>query len=174
MTMSDSLEQEPLTRLNIVTNNSSSEDASGKLTVLAEANPISLSRMDSNTSSHIKSDTATDVRKVSVAKSNGDESGDDVDFEVTLPKGEERGDETHDNPDEASVPLGAGGKKKRKKKPKSQRGLVRFHLQLWKACANAFLVHRKIQPDSRSTTSILPSRQPNLRKNGAYMTCEWV
>lgn len=142
-------------------------------TALAELDQNSVSNAKSNDSVNTKSKPATNPKHVSIAEPSEKASAVDENLELALPEGEGHEVTLDDDIDGANMQMGVGGKKKKsKKKPKSQRGLVRFSLSLRKLVANVGLVCRTIQQDSRSTTLILPSHQPSMKKRRAYTICE--
>ena len=115
---SGDVEQEPLTGLNLLSNATADGNTSKTSTALTEVDPNSVSNVNT------KSKSTTDPKKVSIAEPNMETGGVDENVEVAGDDHEKRLD---DDIDGASLQMGVGGKKKKnKKKPKSQRGLVRF------------------------------------------------
>lgn len=164
------IEQEPLTGLNLISDATANANTSKKSTALTEVDPNSVSNVNGNISVNSNSKSTTDPKKVSMAEPNNETGGVNKNLEVA---GDDHENRLGDDIDGANMQMGVGGKKKKsKKKPKSQRGLVRFSLSLRKLVANVGLVCRTIQQDSRSTTLILPSHQPSMKKRRAYTICE--
>ena len=96
-------------------------------TALAEVDQNSRSNANSNESVNTKSKPAANAKHVSIAEPSEEASGVDENLEVALPEGEGHEVRLDDDIGGANTQMEIGGKKKnKKKKPKSQRGLVRF------------------------------------------------
>lgn len=170
-------EQEPLTGLDSMSDTSPNANTSSNSTALTEVDPKSVSNINTNASATTESHSGKDLKKVSIVEAKEGASGNDITFEaleVASPDGQNDEDQLDDEIGVSNVQIESGEKKKKskKRKPKSQRGLVRCGPSLKKASANAILVRRKIQQASRSTMLTLPSHQPNLKKSRAFMICE--
>lgn len=122
----DVIEMEPLTGLNLISDATTNGNISKKSTIWAEVDSNSVSNVNDNASVNTKSKSAADPKTVSIAEPNEEASGIDENLEVALPEGEDH--EEDDNIDGTNMHMEVGGKKKKskKRKPKSQRGLVRF------------------------------------------------
>ena len=117
------IKQEPLTGLNIISDATTNSNTSKKSTALPVVDSNSVSNINDNSSVNTNSNSAADPKKVSITEPNGETSGVDQNLEVALGDHEDRVD---DDIGGANMQMGVGGKKKKsKKKPKSQRGLVR-------------------------------------------------
>lgn len=168
------VESEPLTGLSLTSDATTNGNTSKKSIALAEADPNSVSNVDSTAFVNTKSQSAADPKKVSIVELNEEASGVDENLEVALPEGEDHEDRLDDDIGGANMQMDIGGKKKKskKKKPKSQRGLVRSHSIVKEILANAVLVRRTIQQASRSTTLILLPHRLSMKKRKACMMCE--
>ena len=170
-------EQEPLTGLNSMSDTSPNAKTSSNSAALAEVDPNSVSIINSNASATSESKSSKDLKTVSIAEAKDGASGNEIIFEaleVASPDDQNDEDQLDDHIGVSNVQTGLGEKKKKnkKKKPKSQRGLVRCGPSLNETSANAVLVRRTIQQDSRSTSLTLLLHQPNLKKNRACMIRE--
>ena len=123
----DSFEQEPLTVPHIIMD-TPIDDNTKKLTSSAEVDLDSVSNGDTNASAGTKATSTADSKRVSIAEPSEEQIGVDTNLKAKLPEGEDLGDTIHDNIDtSADIPMEVNEKKKKskKRKPKSQRGLVR-------------------------------------------------
>ena len=120
------VETDPSTGPNIVSNASINSNTSNKSLVLAEADSTSISKLNSNLSVNIKPKSSADPKRVSIAETNEEEGGSDGNRKLALPEVEDDGERLDKDIGGSNMPIGLGEKKKknRKKKPKSQRGLV--------------------------------------------------
>lgn len=121
------IEQEPLTGLNITSDATTKGNTSKESTTLAEVDSNSVSNVDSNNSVSTKPHSAADPRKVSVAEPIEETSGIDENLELALPEGDDHEDRVDDDVGGTNMQMEVGGKqkKRKKRKPKSKRGLVR-------------------------------------------------
>ena len=125
--MNSVVEQEPLTGLNVILDTSTGGNTSKKSNALAKANPHSVSNINSNTSVNTDSKSAGDPKEVSMAEPNKGASAIDENLEVALPEGKDDEDRLDEDVGGLNMQAGIGEKKKKnKRKPKSQRGLVSF------------------------------------------------
>ena len=125
----DAVKLKSLTGLDLSSDSTNSGNAEEKSTALAEVDPDSVSVANSNALSNTKPNSATDSKQVSIVEPNAEASGVNEDLEVALQAGEDNQDELDDGAGGANMQMGAGEKKKKNKKrrPKSQRGLVPGH-----------------------------------------------
>ena len=124
--LNDVVEQEPLTGLNLISDTPVNVNTFKKSTALAEIDPNLVSKANDNTSATTESKSAADAKHVSIAGADEEIIGADSNLEVALPEGEDIEDNLDNDVRGPSMQMGVGEKKKknRKKKPKSQRGLV--------------------------------------------------
>ena len=118
------VEQEPLTGLNLISDASTNGNTSRKSAALAEVDLNSVSNINSDASIHAESKSAP--KKVSIAVPDEEASGVKENLEIALPEGIDNEDRLDDDVGGANRQVGVGEKKKKKRKPKSQRGLVGF------------------------------------------------
>ena len=120
------VETDPLTGLNIVSNDSINSSASNRSLEFAEADSNSISKLTSNLSVNSKPKSPADPKRVSIAETNEEEGGSDGNRNLALPGVEDDGERLDKDNGGSDMPIGLGEKKKKKKKrkPKSQRGLV--------------------------------------------------
>lgn len=129
---SAAVEQEPLTGLNLISD-ASTNGTSRKSAALAEVDLNSVSNINSDASLNTESKSAP--KKVSIAEPDEEASGVNENLEIALPEGIDNEDRLDDETGGANMPLGVGEKKKKKRKPKSQRGLVGFKsIVMWNQC----------------------------------------
>ena len=121
--MNSVVEQEPLTGLNVISDTSTDGNTSKKSNALAKANPHSVS--NSNTSVNTESKSVGDSKKVSIAEPNKEARA--IDDNLEVPEGKDDEDRLEEDIGGLNMQAGIGEKKKKnKRKPKSQRGLVSF------------------------------------------------
>lgn len=121
------VEHEPLTGLNIISDATTNSSTFEESIALAEIDANSVSKVDNNTCVSTMPKSAADLRQVSIAEPNEETSGVNENFEVALPDGNDHEDRVDSDAGGAEMQMGVGGiKKKKKKRPKSKRGLVRL------------------------------------------------
>lgn len=126
--MNDVVQQEPLTGLSLISDARANANTSKKSTALAEVNPNSVSNINGSAAVITDPKTAMNSKNVSIVEPNEEVGCVNENLEVALPEGDDHEDRLEEDVDGANTQMAVGEKRKRskKKKPKSQRGLVRF------------------------------------------------
>ena len=126
--MNSLVEPDPSTGLNIVLNASTNRNNSNKPISLAEADSNSVPKLNSNPFVNTKPTSQADPKRVSIAETNEDEGGLDGNRNIAIAEAEDDEAKLDQDIVGSDMPMGLGEKKKKrnKRKPKSQRGLVYF------------------------------------------------
>ena len=122
------MEQESLTGLNLISINSANGNSSKKSTALTEVDPNSVSKANDNASATTESNSASHLKKTSIAEASEEASGKDTTLEAASPGDKDDEENLDDDIGGLNAQMGVGEmkKKRKKRKPKSKRGLVWF------------------------------------------------
>ena len=119
------VEYQPLAGINLTSDTPSNDNISRQTSAIAEADPETVPRANSNPTATTNPEPATEHPKVSIAETGEETSGIDKSFEIASLVDEDKENNLNDDVGGFNMHTGVGEKKKKKKKkPKSQRGLV--------------------------------------------------
>ena len=106
------MEQESLTGLNLISINSANGNSSKKSTALTEVDPNSVSKANDNASATTESNSASHLKKTSIAEASEEASGKDTTLEAASPGDKDDEENLDDDIGGLNAQMGVGEMKK--------------------------------------------------------------